>query len=185
MGDTKKKDKDGNVIKKPLMIIDYNHHMGGVDEVDQQLHAYHTLQKSYKWYRKLAFRLIMQCILNSHKVFQQNTGNKTLDLLGFMHEIISCLLVSSPKLNKQVYANDTVSRLTGRHFPMKKKADPHSKDQSPSKNCRVCYARGVKTNKGAPVKTVHVCKTCPSQPGLHVENCFEIYHTLLDYSLQE
>ena len=181
MESTGKEDKDGNPINKPSMILEYNHQMGGVDRVDQQLHAYHTLRKTYKWYRKLALRLIMQCILNSHKVYQKHTGSKD-DLLSFMHNVVACLLVSSPRLNKEICLKDTVHRLTGRHFPMKKKPNPGTKDPNPTKNCRVCYARGVKTNKGAPLKTVFVCKTCPSQPGPQTEDCLEIYHTILDYS---
>ena len=163
------------------MILEYNDQMGGVDLVDQQLHAYHTLCKTYKWYRKLALRLIMQCILNSHKVYQKHTGSKD-DLLPFMHNVVACLLVSSPRLNKEICLKDTVHRLTGKYFPMKKKPNPGTKDPNPTKNCRVCYARGVNTNKGAPLKTVFVCRTCPSCPGLHIENCFEIYHIILDYS---
>ena len=34
-----KTDKDGNPIIKPALIKAYNHHMGGVDRVDQQLHS--------------------------------------------------------------------------------------------------------------------------------------------------
>ena len=39
MVDTGKTDKDGNPIIKPALIKAYNHHMGGVDRVDQQLHS--------------------------------------------------------------------------------------------------------------------------------------------------
>ncbi len=63
------KNQDNNPVRKPSMITDYNKHMGGVDMVDQQLHGLHTLRKSYKWYKKLAFRLMSQAALNSHKVF--------------------------------------------------------------------------------------------------------------------
>lgn len=35
---------------------------------DQQSHSLQVLRKSYKWYRKLAFRLITQMVLNSQKV---------------------------------------------------------------------------------------------------------------------
>jgi len=30
--------------------------MGGVDQVDQQLHNIQSLRKSYKWYKKLALQ---------------------------------------------------------------------------------------------------------------------------------
>ena len=61
-GNTNKRDRDGNIIRKPTCIIDYNHNMGGVDMVDQQLDAIDVLRKSYKWYKKLFLRLMMQCV---------------------------------------------------------------------------------------------------------------------------
>ena len=50
MGNTSKKDRDGNIVQKPMSVIAYNHNMGGVDIMDQQLDAYEVLRKSYKWY---------------------------------------------------------------------------------------------------------------------------------------
>ena len=41
--------------------------MGGVDLVDQQLDQVNVLRRTYKWYKKLALRLVMQGMLNSHK----------------------------------------------------------------------------------------------------------------------
>ena len=68
---TTKKDRDGNIIQKPTSIISYNHNKGGVDLVDHQLGALHALRKSYKWYKKLFVRLVMQCALASHKLYKQ------------------------------------------------------------------------------------------------------------------
>ena len=45
MKNTKRVDTDGNVIQKPTRIIDYNHNMGGVDLVDQQLDSLDVLRK--------------------------------------------------------------------------------------------------------------------------------------------
>ena len=53
MGNTSKRDRDGNIVQKPTSIIAYNHNMGGVDIMDQQLDAYEVLRKSYKWCKKL------------------------------------------------------------------------------------------------------------------------------------
>ena len=43
--DTGEKDRNRNPIMKSAVINYYNHHMGGVDQVDQQLHAIHYLEK--------------------------------------------------------------------------------------------------------------------------------------------
>ena len=48
MGHTNTRDKDGNIITKPTCIIPYNHNMGGVNMMDQQLDAIDVLRKSYK-----------------------------------------------------------------------------------------------------------------------------------------
>ena len=50
---TTKKAGNGNNIYKPVTVKEYNSHMGSVDHVDQQLHSFDILQKSYKWHKKL------------------------------------------------------------------------------------------------------------------------------------
>ena len=84
MVDTGKTDKDGNKIIKPVMIKAYNHHIVGVDHLDQQLHAIQALRKSYKWYKKLAFGLILQAALNAHKIFIEVTPNEKMGKLSFI-----------------------------------------------------------------------------------------------------
>lgn len=55
--------------------MDYNKHMDGVHKVDQQLNGLHTLHKSYKWYTKCVFRLMLQVTLNAHKLYGMKTSN--------------------------------------------------------------------------------------------------------------
>jgi len=183
MENSGKSDKDGTVIKKPSCIVAYNHSMGGVDLMDQQLDSLLVLRKSYKWYKKLFLRLILQCALSAHKLYKLKGGK--LDFLNFLHDVCSSLLVRSPKLNQNVKKLDSLSRLTGRnHFPGKRHYEgTGSKRTTKVKQCRVCYARGIRTSKSRPIETTWICKGCPSQPGLCVEtNCFEDYHTKVDYS---
>ena len=81
MKNTNRMDTDGHVMQKPS-IIDYNHNMGGVDLVDQQLDSLDILRKSYKWYKKLFLRLVMQCALASHKLYMKQGGKD--DFLFFL-----------------------------------------------------------------------------------------------------
>ena len=181
--ETGKTDRDGNMVMKPRLITEYNLHMGGVDRVDQQLHSIQGLRKSYKWYRKLVLRLIMQMLLNSQKLYLKYSGNSKQDFLSFLHNVISAFFLCSTKLNRNdINLPDTVYRLTNRHFSEQGKPVPGSVDRRPSKKCRVCYAQGKRTAKGQPIKTVYICKSCPSEPGLNIDYCFEVYHTVLDYS---
>ena len=116
---TGKSDKDGNPISKPACITAYNHNMGGVDMVDQQLHSVTLVRKTYKWYKKIALRLFMQCVLSAHKLHHKFTSSQN-DFLTDLKDLLSVLLSSSPKLNKEVIRTDTVYRLTGRHFPQRR-----------------------------------------------------------------
>lgn len=181
--DTGKKTKEEEAIIKPLCVLDYNAHMGGVDKVDQQLHQIQALRKSYKWYKKIFLRLLLQSMLNSHKLHHQHTGVQQ-DFLGYLHKVITIMLASTPKLvqNPRVVPRDSLFRLTGhRHFPDRRPLPETSKRQKAKyyvKGCRVCQAKGLKGVK----KTPWICKNCPGQPGLHIEDCFETFHTKLDLS---
>ena len=121
-----------------------------------------------------------QAVLNAHKVFVKTCGFKDVTFLKFMQDTIVLTLQLSPKLNKKnIQPDDTLQWLTVRHFPgIKKPGKIGSKDPRPTKICRVCYSRGVRTDKGKPLKTVHICQTCPSQSGLYIHNCFQVYHKL-------
>ena len=57
--------------------------------------------------------------LNSHKMFQKYTGLKDVDFLKFLTDNIALSITASPILNKQVTNDDTIQRLSGRHFPHK------------------------------------------------------------------
>ena len=70
MGITSKKDKDGYPVHKPTNIKAYNHNMGRVDLMDQQLDGVDVLRNSYKWYEKLFLRLVMQCSLSAHMSYR-------------------------------------------------------------------------------------------------------------------
>ena len=180
VGPTKKKDKAGDVVKKPKCIIDYNHHMGGVDLVDQQLHHLNIIRKSYKWYKKIFLRLLSQSLLNSHKLYAFTGGKQ--DFLGFIKNLLNIMFTSAPKLsqNPRIVPHPDVHRLTGHnHYPERRPLPATSarkKAKYMVKFCRVCSARGK------PNRTNWVCKNCPGKPGLHLEECFEIFHTKVDYS---
>ena len=154
--------RDGIRVKKSTAIKAYNIHMGDVDRVDQQLHTLQCLRKSYKWYRKLAFRLMMQMILNAHKIHGKEPGSK-ISFIDFVLEVVNSLIASLPLVPQAttVVPHDDFERLVSRHFPLVKKATDGASNQRPKKHCRVCYAKGKRTNSGKPLKTVYICKFCP------------------------
>ena len=122
MKNTNRVDTEGNVIQKTTSIIDYNHNMGGVDPVHQQLDSLDVLRKSCKWYKKLFLRLVMQCALASHKLYKQQGGKD--HLLFFLQDVCTLLLQNAPRLerNPSRVAIDNIARLTGRnHWTVKEK----------------------------------------------------------------
>jgi len=128
--------------------------------------------------------LISQAVLNAHKVYLYHTGN-TDTFLSFLHDTIALMVAGTPRIEHHLVQYDTLARLTKRHFIAVRKPKPDAKDQRPTKECRVCAARGKRTNKGGKIKTVFICPDCPSQPGLHPEDCYKAYHTKLDYSTED
>ena len=59
-----RKDED-EAVEKPVMITDYNQSMRSVDLCDQLLNYYALSRKTRKWWKKLFFRLLELCIINS------------------------------------------------------------------------------------------------------------------------
>ena len=124
----------------------------------------------------------MQMTLNAHKVFVHKTRS-TQSLQEFVRDIIYMLLSSSVHQPiRQPNPDDNHARLTGRHFISVKEAAPGASNQRPTKRCKVCYARSISNKNGNAARTIYVCKSCPSEPGLHPHPCFEIYHTVLRYA---
>ena len=79
------------IISKPIMIIQYNTYMGGVDKCDQYLSYYSLGRKSIKWWKKVFFRLFELCIINAMVVyFNKNIEfSKRMQAHNFFHEILA------------------------------------------------------------------------------------------------
>ena len=105
---------------KPAVVRFYNVHMGCMDRVDQQLHGIQDLRKSYKWYKKLIFCLLLQVSLNSHKVYQKCTGSNMV-FIDYLTNNIKLMIALTPPIPAAInYAvpQSDVGRITGRDFPM-------------------------------------------------------------------
>jgi hypothetical protein len=155
---------------------------------------YNAARKTVKWYKKLTFHLIQVAVLNAHIIYLKEGGTKAF--LGYSHDVSSssrkmnnlydvcnmyyiCLLIFQviaslvfPGDNDQPAAAaadnrvETIVCLTERHFPSRK---PDSDSwKKPVARYGVCAKNGI-------------CAICPSQPGLCVEPCFELWHTKRKY----
>ena len=135
-----KKDKDGNDIVKPTCVLDYNRSMGGVDLMDQQLESLLVIRKAYKWYKKLFFRFMLQCLLSAHRLYKLGGGRE--DFLKFLHDVVTQLLTFAPRLNPTATTLDSIARLIGRnHFPSKRPYEGRGGHRASRKKiCRVLCA---------------------------------------------
>ena len=87
----------------------------------KSLNSLDVLRKSYVWYKKLFVRLVMECALDSHKLYKKEGGKD--DLLFFLQDVCTLLPQNAPRLerNPSRVAIDNFARLTGRnHWPDKR-----------------------------------------------------------------
>ncbi|XP_040197603.1 piggyBac transposable element-derived protein 4-like [Rana temporaria] len=155
--------------EKPLCITAYNKYMGGVDLSDQILQPYLVMRKSKTWYKKVAIYLIQVAIHNSFVLYKKSGGTDTF--LQYQEKIIEHLMFQEDP--RQPAESEDVRRLTERHFLRPIPITASCK--FPRKKCRVCGKNGKRCD------TRYHCPTCPSNPGLCLDPCFEIYHTIPHY----
>ena len=90
--------------------------------MDQQLDVIDVLRKSYKWYKKLFLRLVMQHSLSAYKLYKLQGGKD--DFLHFLLDVCTHLFINAPRLERpmKITTVDSIARLTGRnHWPAKEK----------------------------------------------------------------
>ena len=162
-------------VHKPAAIEAYNQNMGGVDRNDQ-LNSYHVLaKKSFKWWKKVFFHLLLTAITNAH-ILHRSSAVVKLSSSDFRLQLAEQLLEGyerrSVMKGRPSTADDTPLRLSGRHFL------EHCGKSTPE--CVVC----TKRQDGKCVRrkrTSFRCKTCVQPVALCAVPCFEIYHTKRDF----
>ena len=175
-----RKDED-EAVEKPVMITDYNQSMGGVDLCNQLLNYYALSRKTRKWWKKLFFRLLELCIINSmilykarnpgfakrhmaHKIFRETLALQLVQLLVDKQAEPSAT-VFAPKRGR---SSTGEYRLKGRHFPS---------TSTERKGCVVCSYQKSSNGKYKDTKKYKYCQKCDK----HIcTNCFEKYHTQLN-----
>ena len=163
---------------KPLMIVDYNKHMLGVDKLDQLMSYYCFLHKSVKWWRKVFFWILEVAVVNAYIIYKElalKRGVKPMSHVAFRRRLIASLsepIRSSviPRARPGPQASTNVERLRPiPHFPQK---------GAKRKDCVVCSNR---EEGGTRHLTHYTCGTCTENPALCMSGCFEAYHTQRRY----
>jgi hypothetical protein len=98
--------------------------------------------------------------------------------------LIQCHVNPKPQRGRRT-SQDLPARLTERHFPSHIPAKPGAKCTRPRRKCIVCNSnRGKRRQPGESIprtETSYWCKDC--QKPLCVVCCFERYHTLIHYKI--
>lgn len=158
--------------KKPNVVLDYIKLMGGVDRSDHFISSYQFMRRTKKWYRKVFFWLLEVSVVNSYIIYsevQKKGGLKPMSHVDFRRSLVLDLVSEriAQKPNKRRPGRPAQrpeeERLTGRHF-LKQREKKWNR-------CVVCKKKGLRR------ETTYVCKTCPNEPPLHPDECFEDYHT--------
>ncbi|CAL7947104.1 unnamed protein product [Xylocopa violacea] len=154
------RNKPGECLQKPELIIWYNKFMKRIDRLDQILNYYSIAHKSLRWYKKLGIH-IMHIMLHNAYIFYNRYNNVKMNLHDFQVDIIMGLLSHSQKLN--------LVRKVKVHLP---ETLPKGKnDKTMRKRCKNCM-NSTKKRKD----TVFHCPQCPGSPGLCLTPCFKMFH---------
>lgn len=80
---------------KPAIVVDYKEAKGAVDLSDQMA-AYQTpLRKTMKWYKKIAFDLILNVAMVNALVLYKTVTNKHIPIVDLRKEILNSFLAKS------------------------------------------------------------------------------------------
>ena len=163
---------------KPIMIVDYNKHMLGVDKIDQMMSYYSFLHKSVKWWRKVFFWILEVATVNAYIIYKElalKRGERPMSHMAFRRKLILSLsepIRSSvtPRARPGPRAAENVERLC----PV-----PHYLNKGiKRRDCAVCSNR---EEGGTRHLTLFTCATCTEKPALCPSGCFEAYHTQQRY----
>src|SRR6218665_3537729 len=163
-------------VQKPTVIVDYTAKMGAVDHADHLCASYNFNRRSVKWWRKSFFRLLEVACINSFILYNINRQQQNLVAVShitFHRKMIEQLVVNvrATELHRgRPSSTDKITWLNGKlHIIAHIDKD---------KDCAVCSGRKT---PGCRRRTNFHCNSCPRQPGLHPDTCFEKYHTQVDF----
>ncbi|XP_025407636.1 piggyBac transposable element-derived protein 2-like isoform X2 [Sipha flava] len=90
--------KSNIIIDCPMLIKEYNKHMGGVDLLDSHIGRYKIRFRSHKWYMRLFYHLIDLTVVNSWTLFKRvkeiKKENSNIELADWRKQLAFTLIQS-------------------------------------------------------------------------------------------
>lgn len=165
------RNRRGQANTKPEMILAYNEGKSPVDQSDQMT-AYQTpLRKSVKWYRKLAFEILLNTAMVNAWLMYKEVKNSDTGILEFRKSVAYGLC--NARSSAEEVEVDTSSRNRRPHHEM------GQREVQKRKQCQMCYET-AKKNLGWRVarnlKRIRTyCKGCEGEPFMCID-CFNKKH---------
>lgn len=158
-----RKERKSIHVNQPDILMDYNKHMGGVDIHDNGVANYRIQIRGKKWWWPLFTNSLDSCMVNSWKLFNLLTPDKSMSQLDYKSYIARCLIrCESPEDVEYSGGSSRSSTVLDKirydgvgHIVVKS-------DNETRRRCKLCHST-----------TVYQCKKCNCY--LH-SKCFEEYH---------
>ena len=177
--------KNGETAEKPSIVALYQQQMSGVDLHDQ-LNGYYNCgdRKTLKWWKKVFLWGFEVALVNSFILYSEyhktlNPIDYSTNLKTFRKQLVARLIPwpRSDYNSRPGVRTSGVDPLESETpaSPASLSSVPHliGKREKSSRMCVVCNANNKKK------ETVYYCKTCPSNPYLHIPDCFNLFHEQL------
>ena len=124
-----------------------------------------------KWWKRVFYHLLDLSLVNANILYNE-ASVKPMNHMDFRLAVAKGLLEGHMSISQQrLTASHLPTRLTGRCFL---ELIPKETQYAGLHQCVVCSSKGKRS------QTRYQCKYC--LVALHVVECFESYHTKLDYS---
>lgn len=176
--DVNRRQKDGTnaVIFAPVMVKDYNMHMGYVDKADMLKSYYEIDRKSKKWWHRIFWHFVDVCVTNAFIIYKEKKYD-SLTLKKFRLQIVDALLratipvkqgrksLPTPPTSHKANVSAEKRLAPGPHLPI-------ALPQTRRHRCALCS-----TDKNEK-RTRWSCKFCEVPLYLCTEkNCFLKFHS--------
>lgn len=155
---------------KPDSILFYNKEKKAVDISDQMTSYQNCLRKSVKWYRKLAFDMLLNfAVINTWVIYQEAVTDK-IPIVEFRKKLIRALCNIPDCIESAGLSRTTTHRI----------AADKGKRYKTRRQCRGCYQHlsakfGAVHARNHAKKVITFCKDCPETP-FYCIDCFNRKH---------
>lgn len=169
--------KNGQKVKKPKMIVDYNHGKTPIDTSDQMASYSTSLRRTVKWYHKVAVEMIFGIALLNAQIIYNSLQEKKKSITDFKEDVVRDLLkkeTTSTPLPSTSIPPTVAKRRSLQSHRFDKREGQFNKVRKYCKGCYTKFQEGL-TTKNKVKKVVTYCRDCEKEPTYCLE-CFHNYH---------